>query len=63
MDERTCETCKHEDKTNGQAPCSICETETGNMWEPKDTAEYVQELLEQKYGGYGRKNEDIERVC
>jgi len=55
MDERTCETCRHENKTNGQLPCSICETETGNMWEPKDTAEYVQELLEQKYGGYGRK--------
>lgn len=49
MDERTCETCKHEDKTNGQAPCSICGTETGNMWEPKDTTENAQEPYRQKY--------------
>jgi hypothetical protein len=36
MDERTCETCKHEDKTNGQAPCSRCDIETGSEWERKD---------------------------
>lgn len=49
MDEKTCETCKHEDKTNGQSPCCRCDTETGNMWEPKDTADYVQEIFNRRY--------------
>ena len=33
MDERTCETCIHEEKTNGMIPCNGCKD--GSGWEPK----------------------------
>lgn len=49
MDERTCETCKHEEKGSNQSPCRNCDVETANGWEQKDPDEYVKEVFRRRY--------------
>lgn len=35
MDEKTCETCKYQDKTSDELPCRLC-IAYGGKWEPKE---------------------------
>lgn len=49
MDERACETCRHEEKSLDQSPCSNCDVVTGSGWEQKDPDEYVKEVFRRRY--------------
>ena len=48
-DEKTCETCKHEDKRLDQEPCLSCDVETASGWEIMDADEYVKEVFRKRY--------------
>ena len=49
MDERACETCRHEEKPADQSPCNKCNTLIGDKWEPVDVDAYVNELFRKRY--------------
>ena len=49
MDERACETCRHEEKPADQSPCKDCNVLIGDKWEPVDLDSYVEDLFQKRY--------------
>lgn len=58
MDERTCETCKYNNRTWDMEPCDSCTIGgDGNKWEPKVKGESSYIVIEKYKVIYGRGEE------